>query len=607
MLNLELLVLATLLGGIVAYLLSMVNKRVGSAVTILVSGAVFSLLAYYGFGNSIESSVEFIPNFVMFKVTALGTFFAVLVSFVFFMVSFFNPFFAERYKYPNAFNLLYLMTLAGVVGVFYASNFITLFVFFELVVWTSMFLIPMGKGIKASITYFVFSTIGSFAMLYAIIFMAVGFGTTDIDTVLAGLSGTASIIVYSLLLVASFAKLGAYPFMVWLPKVLGNAPDPVSAVFSGGIEKMGAFIAVLAMIKITPVNVMFEAVGLPVQNYIVGVIAAVTIVLGTMMAIRQDDAKKLLAYSSAANGGYILLAFSIGNTVAITGGFYHIFAHALASTAAFLAIGVVTYRTKTSKISELGGMIHHMPITYVVYLAAIISMAGIPPMGGFISKWLIFQALIENNLVILAVAAFIGSIGSFLYVFRPLAALFLGQKLPKYKDVKEAPVLMLIPMIILTLLSVTAGVFPTLFLPMINNILTELGFQALLTSGGQIIGFNGTLDPPLIAAVFGTGVFVVFVIFMITPKARKVGLMDTYTGGEFIYTEELLHYSADFYAPLERLYRKEPFVNKIYASVRTKVEEAGAFVRYFFFTNKPEVTVFWIVAILLFIVWGDLV
>jgi len=605
MFSVEILIIATLLGGVLAYLASLLNKQLGSAVSILVTGSVFGILAFYGLGNSLDSSVNIIPNFVALQITDLGTFFAMLVSFVFFMVSFFNPFFSERYKFPHAFNLLFLMTLAGVIGVFYARNFITLFVFFEIVVWTSMFLIPMTKGTKPTVSYFVFSTVGSFAMLYAILFMAVGIGSTDIDFVLSALTGTAALVVYTLLSVAAFAKLGAYPFFVWLPKVLGSAPDPVSAVFSGGIEKLGAFIAVLAILKITPASAMFTAVGLPIQHYVIGLIAAVTIVAGTMMAIRQDDAKKLLAYSSAANGGYILLAFVIGNTVSVAGGLFHVMAHSFASTAAFLAIGVVTYRTKTSKISELGGMIHRMPITYVVYLSAIISMAGIPPMGGFISKWLIFQALIQNNLVILAVAAFMGSIGSFLYVFRPLAAMFLGQDLPKYKDVKEAPVVMLIPMIILTLLSVASGVFPTMFLPMIDKVMVELGFMPLITNGLQIIGFNGTLDAPLIGLVFGVGVVVVFILFLIFPKSRKVGLMDTYTSGEFVYTEELLHYSADFYAPLERLYRKEPFINKVYNAIKLKVEDLGAFVRYFFFTNKPEVTVFWIVVVLLYIVWGD--
>ncbi len=604
--NVELLVLGTLLGGVVAYVLSVINKGIGSAFTIFISGAVFSILAYYGYSGGLTVPVDYIiPNFVVFEITNVGTFFVVLVSFVFFMVSFFNPFFKDRFKYPNVYNLLFLMTLAGVIGVFYAKNFITLFLFFEIVVWTSMFLIPMGKGTKPTVTYFIFSTVGSFAILYAILYMAAGLGTTDIDLSLMLLSGTPAIVVYTLLIVGAFAKLGIYPFFVWLPRVLGSAQDPVSALFSGGIEKLGAFIGVLAILKITPAGAMFNAVGIPVQHYIIGLIAAVTIVAGTFMAIRQDDAKRLLAYSSAANGGYILLAFTIGNSVSITGGLFHVLAHSLASTAAFLAIGVVSYRTKTSKISKLGGMIHRMPITYVVYLSAIISMAGIPPMGGFISKWLIFQALIQNNMIILAVAAFIGSIGSFLYVFRPLAALFLGQDLPKYKEVKEAPFWMLVPMLVLTLLHVATGVVPTLFLPMIDSVVMELGFAPIARVGMQIVGFNGILDAPLIAAVFGTGVVVVFILFLIFPKSRKVGLMDTYTSGEFVYTEELLHYSADFYAPLERLYRKEPFVKKVYESIKQKAEELGAFVRYFFFTNKPEVTVFWIVIVLIIVVWGD--
>ncbi|XMB86404.1 proton-conducting transporter membrane subunit [Mycoplasmatota bacterium WC44] len=607
MLSLELVVLGTLSLGILSYLVSKVSKQLGSILTILTSLAVFGGIGYFGFFETLDFSVNYMPEIVGFEYSHLGLFFTVLVTFIFSMVSFFNPFFIKDFKYPAIYNMLYLFSLAGIVGVFFASNFVSLFVFFEIVVWTSMFLIPLGGKRKPAVTYFIFSTVGSFSMLYAILFMGNVTGTYEINAALSALTGTNALIVYILLGVTAFAKLGAYPFFIWLPKVLGNSPDPVSAVFSGGIEKLGAFIAVLGIIKIAPASIMFEPVGLMVQNYLLALLGGVTVIAGTLYAIRQDDAKKLLAYSSAANGGYILLALAIGSSISISGALYHIVAHSLASAAAFLAIGVVTYKTKTSKISELGGMIHHMPITYMVYLMAIISMAGIPPMGGFISKWLIFQALIQQDMIFVAVAAFIGSIGSFLYVFRPLAALFLGQKLPKYKAVKEANIFMLLPMLTLIGLSFYLGVFTNELLGFINNILGELGYSALTLGTYTITGTNGVLDPVMIALMFGIGVAIIAVIFLILPKSRKVGLMDTYTAGEFIYTEELLHYSADFYAPIERLYPEQPRINKIYSLIKAKVTEFGSFIKYWFFTNKPEVTVFWIVAILAILLWGDIV
>jgi len=243
-----------------------------------------------------------------------------------------------------------------------------------------------------------------------------------------------------------------------------------------------------------------------------------------------------------------------------------------------------------------------------VYLIAIISMAGIPPMGGFISKWMIFQSVIDNGLIFVGIATFFGSIGSFLYVFRPLAALFLGQELPEHRDhTKEAPILMLVPMIILSLLNVYTGVHVKVVMGMIGKVVEELGYTAVAFSDFIIEGINGKLNAGMIALMFGIGVGIAFIIFILLKKSRKVGLMDTYTAGNFIYTENLLHYSLDFYAPLERLYEKQSkIMKKFYVTLANKVREFGAFVKYFFFANKPEITVFFIMLVIIALLWGEL-
>ena len=199
--------------------------------------------------------------------------------------------------------------------------------------------------------------------------------------------------------------------------------------------------------------------------------------------------------------------------------------------------------------------------------------------------------------------------GSFLYVFRPLAALFLGQQLPQYKEtVKEAPFLMIIPMAILSLLNVATGVLPIPVLTFINKVLPELnGISEVQFEGMGIVGLNGILDATMISGIFVFGIVVSFMIFIVLKKSKKVGLMDTYTAANFIYSEELLHYSVDFYAPLERLYEKYIHIMKnFYKYIANKVREFGAFMKYFFFTNKPEITVFWIVVLIIFLLWGEI-
>ena len=539
-----------------AYVLTKLNTTVGSIFTIFATMFAFVSLAAYGFNLGLVDTVKILPE-VTFTQTYLGFFFVIIIAFIYLMVSFFHPYFIGKYKYKDSYNMLFLLSLAGIVGAFYTDNFIQLFFFFELIIWTTMFLIPQGKSREAAVSYFGFSVAGSVSLLIAIFMIFSQTGSMNIYTGLAGLNGPTSIFVFALFLIAGFAKLGAFPLHIWLPIAHGNAPHPFSPVLSGALVKLGAFIAILALVRIVPNTGTIAAFGLPIGHYVVALLGGLSIVFGTLMAIKEDDAKKLLAYSSMSHGGYILVAFALNTSIAFAGGFYHILAHAVASAAAFMAIAAVARATGTTKMKELGGMIHKMPLTYLAYLIAIISMAGIPPMGGFISKWLIFQAVIDKGLIFIGIAVFFGSVGSFLYVFRPLAALFLGQEFTEYKKVKEEPILMLIPTFILMGLNVYTGVFPAGILNFINNIIVELGLPAITVTTFEIHGDNGILNPGLISLIFAVGVFVAFIIFILLKKSRKVTLMDTYTAANFVHDEHLLHYSTDFYAPLERLYEKK--------------------------------------------------
>ncbi|MGD9909772.1 MAG: proton-conducting transporter membrane subunit [Candidatus Izemoplasmatales bacterium] len=606
--NIEILIFILLGSSLLSYILTKFHSYLGSVVTIFSTMFVFASLAYYGFSGNLDMSTTILP--FTFTYTSLGFYFAIIIVFVYFMVSFFHPYFVGEYKYKNMYNMFFLLSLAGVLATFFTNNFIQLFFAFEFIVWTSMFLIPLGKSKQAAISYYGFSAAGSFAMLFGILVIYSGHPENlNIATGLASLSGTNSILVFIAFLVAAFAKLGAFPLHIWLPVAHGNAPHPFSPVLSGALVKLGAFVAVFALIRISPASMyLVDAINLPLGQYAVAILGSLSIVFGTLMAIREDDAKKLLAYSSMSHGGYILVAFSIMDSMALAGGFYHILAHALASAGAFMAIAAVARQTGTTKMKELGGMIHKMPITYLVYLIAIISMAGIPPMGGFISKWLIFQAVINKGMILVGVAVFFGSIGSFLYVFRPLAALFLGQELSMYSSkVKEAPIMMLIPMVIISLLNVYTGVFPNAMLGFINNIISDLGYAPVVLEGMTIHGANGVLYPALISLIFAVGVVVAFIIFIVLKKSRKVGLMDTYTAANFVHNEELLHYTKDFYAPLERLYEKYTTKMKdFYDGLAYKVKEIGRLAKYLFMSKYAQLSVFWIILLIIFLLWGEI-
>ncbi|HPJ22878.1 MAG TPA: proton-conducting transporter membrane subunit, partial [Clostridia bacterium] len=415
--NLNLVIIVSVAFAIAAYLVSKVNDKAGAFMT--VAGSMFALVTVFLLRNSIGSEMSFL--YFNFNLTVTGWYFSLVMLTAYSMTAFFNPFWMKKLIYPAGYNFLYLLSMAGTLGVFFAKDFITLFVFWETVVWSSAFIIQMGKSRQAAYVYYVISAIGSMATLFAIMFAYGTTGTFVIDEAFKGLAGYPgrAIVIFITFIAAGMAKIGIFPFHVWLPSAHGSAPHTFSPVLSGGLVKMGAFVALLSVTAFPAYEIFKDMAsfrGIPLPIYFMMALGAISIVVGTLMAIKQEDAKKLLAYSSVANGGYILIGLLMLDQVGFAGGMMHIVNHAVASAAAFLSIAAVAYRTGTTKMSEMGGMIHRMPVTYLVYLIAIISMAGIPPMGGFVSKWLIFQGLADKGLLFLATTAFFGSIGSFLYV-----------------------------------------------------------------------------------------------------------------------------------------------------------------------------------------------
>lgn len=600
-------IIVLMVAGLVAYYVTKINKTAGAYVTVIATLAALAL--YLIQGDSLASNDAI--GMIQFTVTPLGWFFSVLMLVVYSMVAFFNPYWMKKMLHPGVYNMLFLFSLAGTLGVFMADHFLVLFIFWEIVVWSSLFIIPLGKSRQASVVYYAMSTFGSFTMLYAIFMLYAQYNSFNIHYVLtlAGKDPKIALAAFVLILIAGLVKLGVFPFHIWLPMAHGNAPDTFSPILSGGLVKLGAFAAILVT-TVLPIYEAFDnqvtVFGVPILVYGLMLLGAISIVVGTLMAIKQEDAKKLLAYSSVANAGYILVGILLSTQLSMSGALVHIFAHAIASAAAFLSIAAVSYRAGTTKMSELGGIIQRMPITYLVYLIAIISMAGIPPMAGFISKWLLFQALAKQGMFFILAAMFFGSVGSFLYVFRPLSAVFLGQLKPQHKDIKEAPIGMMIPMIAMSLISLFYGVFPTSLVNYTAKIEASLGMKTVIETSGLVIkGSNGDLNASLVTAIFAFGFVISLVIFLLGPKSRKVGLMDTYTAGEFLYTPELYHYSFNFYAPFERLYAKHPNIVAMYAGLVERIKDVGQFVRYFFFSKSPARGVMWILLTLILLMWGE--
>lgn len=150
------------------------------------------------------------------------------------------------------------------------------------------------KSREAAVTYFGFSVAGSVAMLLGIFMIYQSSGTFDISIGLATINGTTGVLVFVLFLIAAFSKLGIFPLHIWLPIAHGNAPHPFSPVLSGALVKLGAFIGVLALVKIVPATGVIGVIDMHVGQYIVAILGSLSIVFGTLMAIKEDDAKNYL-------------------------------------------------------------------------------------------------------------------------------------------------------------------------------------------------------------------------------------------------------------------------------------------------------------------------
>ncbi len=319
------MILTLLIAGLVAYYISTFHKVAGAAVTIVASLGALAVFLVEGDGIGAYDSI----GILSFSVTPLGWFFTIIMLVVYSMVSFFNPYWMDRILYPAAYNMLYLFSLAGTIGVFMAEDFIVLFIFWELVVWSSLFIVPFGKSRNASVVYYAMSTFGSFTMLYAIFMLYAKYETFIIRDVLAiaakdpGMAATA----FVMILLAGFVKLGVFPFHIWLPMAHGNAPDTFSPILSGGLVKLGAFAAILVS-TLLPVYEAFEGqlkvFDIPILVYGMMLLGAISIIVGTLMAISQEDAKKLLAYSSVANAGYILIGILMYSQMAMSGALFHV-------------------------------------------------------------------------------------------------------------------------------------------------------------------------------------------------------------------------------------------------------------------------------------------
>jgi NADH-quinone oxidoreductase subunit M len=367
-----------------------------------------------------------------------------------------------------------LFFIMGMVWVTLATNLIEFFIAWEIMLVPSYFLIlfwglPETRK-RTAMKFWLYTQSGAVCIL-------IGFGLLYANSgsfILANITATGDLVfkVIFILLAAGFlVKMAVFPIHWWLPPVHAEAPTPISVLLSGAMIETGAY----ALVRLGTLTLNIVALQFSIYVAALGVI---TMFYGGFMALAQIDIKRLLAYSSVSQMGYVLFALGTATVTGVSGGMFHLINHAFSKGLLFMTAGAVIHQTGLRDIRQLGGLSNKMPITAFAAAIGMLSIAGAPPLSGFASEWMMFlggfQAAIPVpgmgvNIIylILAILAASSSILSAAYMLRFFWRVFLGPHPEALEEVKESPRSMTIPMIALGILIVIFGIFPSLALDVI--------------------------------------------------------------------------------------------------------------------------------------------
>jgi proton-translocating NADH-quinone oxidoreductase chain N len=367
----------------------------------------------------------------------------------------------ERDSGLTEYYTLILGMIAGMTGIVFAGDFFTLFVFWELMCLTSYALVAFRKQkwepIEAGFKYLIMSVAGSATILLSMSFLYGMAGTLNFATLAVRLTNAASevwlYIALALVIVGFGIKAAIVPFHTWLPDAHSAAPAPISAMLSGVMVQT----ATCALIRI--LLLVFSSAQ-PAWQMTLAVFAVFTMFGGNIMALLQNDLKRLLAFSTIAHMGYILFGFAIATPYGLTASLFHIINHAIMKTLLFLCAGAFIRQTKTRDLRKLRGIRKTMPVTSAAFIIGTIAIAAFPPLNGFWSEMMIIAAGVRAEMIIFSSLALANMALSVVYYFRLIHIIILEKPTKVSKRATKAPVSMLIPMLILAFLCVFIGVYP---------------------------------------------------------------------------------------------------------------------------------------------------
>lgn len=516
---------------------------IATVVTVGISGYVFTqsdlqfTVAWLAFGSDLVIEFDLLAIFfarLILLSAALFAFLAVLYSI---------KFICDQARHGEYY--AYLLAAPGMTaGAVLANNLIVLLFFWEMLgVFLFLSVTISGKtAMPSAIKTLIIAGIGDLALMLGIILLWLDAGTLTISDLVAQpptLAGGLTTFTFLLFLVGAFAKSGIIPLHTWIPAISTEAHPPVMSYFTA----LDKFVGIYLLARLT---LEWFTIG-EVMSTLLMAAGAITLLAGVMMAMVQHDYRRMLAFHSVSQVGYMVLGIGTGTPIGVIGGLFHLFNMVILKSNLFLCGGSVQHQTGRTEFAQLGGLARAMPWTFVCTLIASLGIAGVPPLNAFVSKWLVYQGILDRGgalFPIFLVVAMFGSALTLASFMKLLYSMFWGDRPPDLKHVTEASAWMLVPMIVLALFAVGFGIFYTL--PVDELI------KPILGSVGTQIQIPGLWESGLAAVLLILSLCVGFVIYLLGQN-RGIKETEVFLGGEAIDLERYRVPGTQFYGPIKEL------------------------------------------------------
>jgi NADH:ubiquinone oxidoreductase subunit 5 (subunit L)/multisubunit Na+/H+ antiporter MnhA subunit len=384
---------------------------------------------------------------VSFVIDGLGVFTAIMSSLIGLLIVVYSLGYMSEYSHQGEYYFLVVLFLGAMMGLVLSANLLLIYIFWEITAICSWRLIGFYRDpqhLRNADTALMMTVFGSFFMLVGL--EMIWHDTGSLNFVAIQGHSVSDLALFFIFL-GILAKSAQVPLQVWLPAA-GVAPSPVTALLHAAV------LVVIGVFAFT--RIFVSTLRFPLDWQIAAsTVAVCTIIIASGAALKENNAKRILAYSTLGQLGYAYLGLASMNPISIAGGLIYLLAHSLSKAGLFLCVGIIEHKTHTRDIRELGGLFKTMPITAISFILCALSIVGLPPTAGFFGKLAIFMGTLQSGKTIFAIVAVLGAILTMIYMLRLFNVVFLGEL--KQPEVKEGSPVMLATVIVFAILSLAIG------------------------------------------------------------------------------------------------------------------------------------------------------